>query len=51
MMKVPEIDGVRIINRHLLYKYEQPLHKVATDGKMIIVFYEGDTIPEYLTAI
>ena len=48
--KVPLVDGVRIANRHELGNYETPLYKEATSGRNVICYYEGDDIPEYLTA-
>lgn len=49
MTKVPMVDGVRIINRHKLYIFDAPLYVVATPTKNVVVYYDGDAIPEYLT--
>ena len=49
--KVPFIDGQRIVNRHELGNYEVPLYKVATTSKEVVVYYEGDDIPEFLTNV
>jgi len=51
MNKVPMIDGVRRINRHELGRFEKPLYIVSTETKDVIVYYEGDSIPDYLTAV
>jgi hypothetical protein len=50
MIKVPEVNGSRSVDRCELYKYEKPLYKVATSGKQVVVYYEGDNIPAFLTA-
>ena len=47
-MKAPIVNGERLVDRSELYKYDPPLYKVATTGKWVVVYYEGDTIPAYL---
>lgn len=50
MMVPKNEEGVRLVSRADLISYEKPLYKVATSNKQVIVYYEGDDIPDYLTA-
>jgi hypothetical protein len=49
--QVPLTDGQRIVNRHELGNYEAPLYRVATNSKQVVVYYEGDNIPEFLIPV